>query len=127
MRSTRRARGRRARSARSWQSSCGGSETAPTVLVSAPSCESSSRESWTRGRPERRPPGIMREQLTLEPPVAAELAGSEDAVLKALEGHLGCDVFLRGNVLTLDGDSTDVAVGREVIRELSALIARGHE
>jgi phosphate starvation-inducible PhoH-like protein len=59
--------------------------------------------------------------------VAAELAGSEDAVLKALEGHLGCDVFLRGNVLTLDGDSTDVRVGREVIRELSDLIARGHE
>ena len=25
-------------------------------------------------------------------------------MLKALEGHLGCDVFLRGNVLTLDGD-----------------------
>jgi phosphate starvation-inducible protein PhoH and related proteins len=69
----------------------------------------------------------MREQLTLDPPVAAELAGSEDAVLKALEGHLSCDVFLRGNVLTLDGESSDVEVGREVVRELTELIARGHE
>ena len=69
----------------------------------------------------------MREQITLDPAVAAELAGSEDAVLKALEGHLACDVFLRGNVLTLDGERADVEVGREVVRELSELIARGHE
>jgi phosphate starvation-inducible PhoH-like protein len=69
----------------------------------------------------------VREQITLEPPVATELAGSEDIVLKALEGHLQCDVFLRGNVLTLEGESTDVSIGREVIRELSELIARGHE
>jgi phosphate starvation-inducible protein PhoH and related proteins len=69
----------------------------------------------------------LREQLTLEPTVATELAGSEDAVLRALEGHLSCDVFLRGNVLTLDGDEDDVRVGREVVRELSELIARGHQ
>ena len=43
--------------------------------------------------------------------VAAELAGSEDAVLRALEGRLGCDLFLRGNVLTLDGDDADVRRG----------------
>jgi phosphate starvation-inducible protein PhoH and related proteins len=69
----------------------------------------------------------VRQQVTLEPPVATELAGSGDSVLKALEGHLRCDVFLRGNVLTLDGDERDVEVGREVVRELSELIARGHE
>jgi len=69
----------------------------------------------------------MRHQITLDPPVAAELAGSEDVVLKALEGHLACDVFLRGNVLTLDGDKAAVEVGREVIRELSELIGRGHQ
>jgi phosphate starvation-inducible PhoH-like protein len=69
----------------------------------------------------------VREQITLDPPVAAELAGSEDAVLKALEGHLDCGVFLRGNVLTLDGEEGDVAVGREIIREITELIARGHE
>jgi len=69
----------------------------------------------------------MRQQITLDPPVAAELAGSEDAVLKALEGHLSCDVYLRGNVLTLDGEQSDIEVGREVVRELSELIVRGHE
>jgi phosphate starvation-inducible PhoH-like protein len=69
----------------------------------------------------------MRQQLELDPPVAAELAGSEDAVLKALEGHLACDVFLRGNVLTLDGEESDIEVGRDVVRELSELIARGHQ
>jgi phosphate starvation-inducible protein PhoH and related proteins len=69
----------------------------------------------------------MRQQLTLDPVVAAELAGSEDVVLKALEGHLACDVFLRGNVLTLDGEASDVSTGRQVIRELSDLITRGHQ
>jgi len=68
----------------------------------------------------------VRTQLTLEPAVAAELAGSEDAVLKALEGHLDCDVFLRGNVLTLDGEDSEVEAGCEVVRELSELISRGH-
>jgi phosphate starvation-inducible PhoH-like protein len=69
----------------------------------------------------------MREQITLDPPVAAELAGTEDAVLRALEGHLSCGVFLRGNVLTLDGSDGDVKVGKEIVRELSELIGRGHE
>ncbi len=69
----------------------------------------------------------MRAQITLEPSVATELAGSEDAVLRALEGHLDCSVFLRGNVLTLDGAEGDVNVGREVVEELSELIAQGHE
>ena len=69
----------------------------------------------------------MREQITLDPVVATELAGSEDTVLKALEGHLSARVFLRGNVLTLDGSEDDVKVGREVVEELSDLIRQGHE
>jgi phosphate starvation-inducible PhoH-like protein len=69
----------------------------------------------------------VRSQITLDPDVATELAGSEDAVLKALERHLACDVFLRGNMLTLDGDERDVEVAREVVKELSELIAQGHE
>jgi phosphate starvation-inducible PhoH-like protein len=69
----------------------------------------------------------MRAQITLEPSVATELAGSEDAVLKALEGHLACNVFLRGNVLTLEGSDSDVEVGREVIEQISELIAQGHQ
>ncbi|MEX0992625.1 MAG: PhoH family protein [Solirubrobacterales bacterium] len=65
--------------------------------------------------------------MTLEPDVATELAGSEDAVLKALEGHLGCNVFLRGNVLTLDGADADVEAGGEVVAEIAELIAQGHQ
>jgi len=69
----------------------------------------------------------LRTQLTLDPAVATELAGAEDIVLKALEGHLDAKVFLRGNMLTLEGSERDVEVGREVVDELLELIAQGHE
>jgi len=69
----------------------------------------------------------LRRQLELDNAVAAELAGSEDAVLRALEGHLDCDVFLRGNVLTLEGDAQAVDAATAVVRELSELISQGHE
>ena len=67
----------------------------------------------------------MRKQVELDNAVAAELAGSEDAVLRALEGHLDCDVFLRGNVLTLDGEPEAVDAAAAVVRELSELIGQG--
>ncbi len=69
----------------------------------------------------------VRRQLELDNAVAAELAGSKDAVLRTLEAHLDCEIYLRGNVLTLDGadPAVDAAVG--VVRELSELIAQGHE
>jgi phosphate starvation-inducible protein PhoH and related proteins len=69
----------------------------------------------------------VRRQIELDNAVAAELAGSEDAVLRALEGHLKCDVYLRGNVLTLDGDEEAVDAAAGVVRELSELIEQGHE
>jgi phosphate starvation-inducible PhoH-like protein len=69
----------------------------------------------------------LRRQLELDNAVAAELAGSEDAVLRALEGHLDCDVYLRGNVLTLEGDAEAVDTATAVVRELSELISQGHE
>ena len=69
----------------------------------------------------------MRTQITLDPSIATELAGSEDAVLRALEGHLDCSVFLRGNVLTLDGEADAVETAGAVVRELSELIEQGHE
>jgi phosphate starvation-inducible protein PhoH and related proteins len=65
--------------------------------------------------------------VELDNAVAAELAGSEDAVLRTLESHLDCDVFLRGNQLTLDGDPAAVQAGESVVKELSELIAQGHE
>jgi len=69
----------------------------------------------------------VRRQIELENAVAAELAGSKDAVLRALEGHLDCDVFLRGNVLTLDGEPDAVDAAVAVVHELSELIVQGHE
>ncbi|HEV7772389.1 MAG TPA: PhoH family protein [Conexibacter sp.] len=69
----------------------------------------------------------MKRQVELDNAVAAELAGTQDAVLRTLEGHLDCDVFLRGNMLTLEGDDAAVESGIQVVRELSDLIAQGHE
>ncbi|HYI37203.1 MAG TPA: hypothetical protein VEX39_11385, partial [Thermoleophilaceae bacterium] len=69
----------------------------------------------------------MREQIELTNEVAAELAGANDMIMRTLEERLDCDVFLRGNVLTLDGDADAVAAGREVVRELSDLVGQGHD
>jgi phosphate starvation-inducible protein PhoH and related proteins len=69
----------------------------------------------------------MRTQIELSNVVAAELAGSQDAVLRALEAHLDCKVFLRGNLLTFDGDETETRVGERVVSELAELIAAGHQ
>jgi phosphate starvation-inducible protein PhoH and related proteins len=47
--------------------------------------------------------------------------------MKTLEEHLDCEVYLRGNVLTLDGDDEAVAVARSVVREMTDLVRQGHE
>jgi phosphate starvation-inducible protein PhoH and related proteins len=69
----------------------------------------------------------VRVQVELSNEVAAELAGPGDVIMKTLEEHLECDVFLRGNVLTLDGSDDDVQVGETVVRELGDLVRQGHE
>ena len=69
----------------------------------------------------------MRTQLELPNDVASELAGPGDAIMRTLEGHLDCEVFLRGNVLTLDGDEPEVTVAETVVRELSDLVRQGHD
>jgi phosphate starvation-inducible PhoH-like protein len=70
---------------------------------------------------------LARRQLSIDNAVAAELAGSEDAVLRALEGHLDVELYLRGNVLTLDGDASEVRTAETVVGELVDLIEQGHE
>ena len=70
---------------------------------------------------------MARRQLELSNDVAAELAGAQDQILKTLEEHLAADIFLRGNVVTLDGDAEDVQLAATVVRELSELVARGHD
>jgi phosphate starvation-inducible PhoH-like protein len=69
----------------------------------------------------------VRKAIELDNAVAAELAGSEDAVLRALESHMDCDIFLRGNVITLEGAAGAVEAAEAVVRELAELIAQGHE
>src|ERR687884_169714 len=70
---------------------------------------------------------MARRQLEVSNEVAAELAGARDAALRTLEEHLDCEIFLRGNVVTLDGDAEAVQTGATVVRELSSLVERGHE
>ncbi|MEA2125981.1 MAG: phosphate starvation-inducible protein PhoH, partial [Solirubrobacteraceae bacterium] len=70
---------------------------------------------------------MARRQIEVSNEVAAELAGSQDRVLRELEEELGCEIFLRGNLVTLDGDAEAVANGATVVRELGALVDRGHE
>ena len=70
---------------------------------------------------------MARRQLTLDNTTAAELAGSEDTVLRELEERLGCELFLRGNVLTLDGEDVDVSRAATMVDELVGLVERGHD
>jgi phosphate starvation-inducible protein PhoH and related proteins len=69
----------------------------------------------------------VRKQLELENTVASELAGTGDSVLRALEAHLDCDLYLRGNILTLDGEASAVETAAAVVKELAELIEQGHE
>jgi phosphate starvation-inducible PhoH-like protein len=69
----------------------------------------------------------MRRQIELSNQAATELAGSGDAVLRALEGHVACDLYLRGNVITLDGEEEAVEAAAIVVRELADLIEQGHD
>jgi phosphate starvation-inducible PhoH-like protein len=70
---------------------------------------------------------MTRRQLELSNEVAAELAGAGDSILKTLEDHLACEIFLRGNIVTLDGEAEAVQQGATVVRELSSLVERGHD
>ncbi|MBA2521822.1 MAG: PhoH family protein, partial [Solirubrobacterales bacterium] len=70
---------------------------------------------------------MARRQLTIDNDVAAELAGSGDSVLRTLEDRLDCEVYLRGNVITLDGPDESVSEGQDLIEELVGLVERGHD
>jgi phosphate starvation-inducible PhoH-like protein len=69
----------------------------------------------------------MRNQIELDNAVAAELAGTGDRILRTLTEHIDCDVFLRGNLLTLEGEPEAVSAAGAVVRELTELVEQGHE
>ena len=70
---------------------------------------------------------MARRTLTLDNDVAAELAGSQDSVLRSLEGRLDAKVYLRGNVLTLEGSPEELSSAESMVDELVGLIERGHD
>jgi len=70
---------------------------------------------------------LARRQLTLDNDVAAELAGSDDSVLRGLRDRLPVEIHLRGNVLTLDGAPGDLQEAATVVDEMVELIEQGHE
>jgi len=69
----------------------------------------------------------VRRQIELSNQAATELAGTGDAVLRALEGHVECDLWLRGNIITLDGEPEAVEAAAIVVKELAELIEQGHD
>ncbi len=70
---------------------------------------------------------LMRRTIEVSNEAAAALSGQGDAVLRQLEEHVACDLFLRGNLVTLDGDAESVAAAALVVRELADLSDQGHE
>src|ERR1043165_2532165 len=68
---------------------------------------------------------MARRQMGLSTEAGGELAGSQDHILRTLEERLECDVFLRGNMITLDGEADAVQAGATVVRELSSMVERG--
>ncbi|MCW3017609.1 MAG: PhoH family protein [Solirubrobacterales bacterium] len=68
----------------------------------------------------------MRRQIEVSNDVAVALTGSNDQTLRALESHVGCSLYVRGNVITLDGDAESVAAASVIVRELAALVQQGH-
>ena len=70
---------------------------------------------------------MARRQLELPNDVATELAGAQDEVMRTLEGHLAGDLYLRGNVLTIEGSDDEVALAETVVSELGELVRQGHE
>ncbi len=53
------------------------------------------------------------------------LLGSADENLRALERTLNADLHVRGNAVTLSGESADVALAERVLSELVAIVANG--
>ena len=69
----------------------------------------------------------MRRTIELSNEAAVALAGSGDGILRQLEQHVECELYLRGNVVTLDGAGEAVSNAATVVRELADLAEQGHE
>ena len=70
---------------------------------------------------------MARRTLTLDNDVAADLAGAEDSVLRALRNSTTSRVHLRGNKLTLEGDDAENDRAAKLVDEMVGLIEGGHQ
>lgn len=71
--------------------------------------------------------GLARRTLTLDNAVAADLAGAEDSVLRALRERTRSRIHLRGNLLTIEGDEKDLDRAARLVEEMIDLIEAGHD
>jgi phosphate starvation-inducible protein PhoH and related proteins len=70
--------------------------------------------------------GNVTERFSLDDnPSALALYGERNANLKRIEQNLGVTVHCRGNELTLVGSADQVALGRNLIEQLYAMVHRG--
>ena len=70
--------------------------------------------------------GGVTERLALDDNQSAlALAGERNANLKVIEQHTGVTVHSRGNELTLVGSADNVAIARNLIEQLYAMVHRG--
>ena len=67
----------------------------------------------------------VRSSMTVPPDLVVGLLGSADENLRALESALTADVHVRGNTVSLAGESADVALAERVVSELIAIVAGG--
>ncbi len=68
----------------------------------------------------------MQEVVVVSNAVAAELAGVKAGVLEALRERFSCEVALRGNRITLEGEAQEIEQARAVLQELAELSGSGH-
>ena len=67
----------------------------------------------------------VRSGINVPPDLVVGLLGSADENLRALERLLAADVHVRGNAVTLSGESADVAFAERVVSELVAVVNSG--
>lgn len=69
----------------------------------------------------------MRQTIELSNEAASALCGTGDVVLRRLETELDCQIVVRGNVVTLDGEAAAVAAAATIVDEMAGLADGGHQ
>ncbi len=67
----------------------------------------------------------MRQTIELSNRAASALCGTNDEVLRRVESTIDCQIVVRGNIVTLDGDATAVANALAVVAEMADLAENG--